>query len=258
MIVSRIIILLLLLSNCVFAQKYFVEKLEVINPNFTQDIYVFPVLKGGKQDLSQKINSYIIENEGLVKFEDAKVSIFEGVWRTMEKEVPGLNYFDYKLELLNDKLYSVTISAEFCGAYCEGYEMTYTFDLYSGNILTLDTFFTEQGKSELFDTLIASKQGKIKSKISELEQMMPSDTVSESDKEQYEAMIDLYRNCDSKFDSLHFLRFIPSAKKLSIIVERCSLHYNRDIDELWQFVNAIDLDQWKGRLSDYGKFVLLD
>ena len=258
MMISRIVVLILFLSNCVFAQNYSVEKLEVINPNFTQDVYKFPILKGANRNLAEKINNYILENQGLVKFEDAKESIFEGVWRTREKEIPELNYFDYKLELLTDKLYSVTISAEFCAAYCEGYEMTYTFDLFSGNILTLDTFFTEQGKNELLNTLIAIKQSMIKSKISEFELLIRSDTISANDKEQYMAMIDLYKNCENNYDSLHFLRFIPSAKKLAILVDRCSMHYHRDLDELWQFVNEVELGQWKGRLSEYGKFMLLD
>ena len=240
-------------------QEYAIETMKNTNPGDPADVYTFPILTGGNENICSRINDYIVQDQGLIPFEDAHISIFENVWSTEDRPVASLNYFDFKVELLTHTLYSVSISAEFCGAYCEGYTNTYTFDLSSGSVVPLDTLFSSEGKIRLLQKLNGNKSQRLSKKIEELNILLTSDTLQAPMKDTYDQMLEMYEIClESPSPSLAYFRFIPSKHHITIIGERCSAHYNRDIDELWEFIHDIELDRWNDYLSEYGRGLLLE
>ena len=240
----------LVLSSC--ARQFYIDPRIEKNPHHRSDVYIFPILKGGDRKVANKINSRLIEDQLYLEYGHEKNSIFENVWKTPEKFMYNVGELTYDIELFNDALYSVSISGEWCSAYCEHYDMTYTFDLESGDLLHLDTLFTPQGQQELFAALVEFKSDAIDLKIAELDSILDSNSLKPEDEEYYAEALDLYLNCTSEYDHLKTFRFVPLDGQLKIIYGRCSLHYNRHIDDLWYFEKTIDLEKWDDRLSKIG------
>jgi hypothetical protein len=69
---------------------------------------------------------------------------------------------DYEIHLLNDKFYSVMISGEACGAYCEEYKTHYNFELTTGKKIDLIKLIKPNMVSNLIDTLNQIKKSIIK------------------------------------------------------------------------------------------------
>ncbi len=240
----------LVLSSC--TQQLYIDPRIEKNPHQRSDVYTFPILKGGDRKVANKINSRLIKDQLYLEYGHEKNSIFENVWKTPEKFMYNVGELRYDIELFNDALYSVSISGEWCSAYCEHYDMTYTFDLESGDLLHLDTLFTPQGQQELFAELVEFKSDAINLKIAELDSILDSNSLKPEDEEYYAEALDLYLNCTSEYDHLKTFRFVPLNNRLKIIYGRCSLHYNRHIDDLWYFEKTIDLEKWSDRLSKIG------
>jgi len=245
-------ILLSLLTLTSYSQDYSVKELTESNPHFSDDEYTFPLLEGPDKVVTNKINNYLVVDQLNIELGKEEKSIFENVWQKPDKPVARINYLTFKVNLLNEKLYTVTISGEFCSAYCEGYDMSYTFDLTTGDLLTLNTLFNKIGQEKLLHELIGYKRRLIEEKIVELEQINKSDTIKSEDIEYYTDMLELYENCNSEYDELRDFRFIPSTDSLEIIYGRCSAHYNRSIDELWYFKKSISTKEWSEYLSEIG------
>jgi hypothetical protein len=240
------------------SQTYRVEKIEDINPSFSQDVYIFPQLSGGDSSVCARINSFLIKDFGLTEKNRVKYSIFENVWRTPERAVAELNNISYHTEFLGKNLFAVTLSAEFCSAYCEGFEMTYNFDLNSGGVIKLDTLFSLTGKISLLKKINQHKKTTLSKKIAEIRAKLSMNNLSAEEKEQYAEMLELYEDCASSYESLNNIRFVPSSQNLKIILDPCSLHHNRHLDELWAFVLDLNYNEWAGKLSYIGKHLLLD
>jgi hypothetical protein len=105
------------------------------------------------------------------------------VWRSQTDPVARINYLTFQVDLLNDQLYTVTISGEFCSAYCEGYNMSYNFDLTTWSLLTLDTLLSKIGQEELLKQLTDFKNKLIREKINQIKQIELSDTLDEAELE---------------------------------------------------------------------------
>jgi hypothetical protein len=240
----------LTLTSC--SQDYSVKEIVEFNPHFPDDEYIFPILDGPNKKITQEINSHLVKDQLSIEFGNEETSIFENVWQQPDAPFAQINYLTYKVELLNDKLYTVTISGEFCSAYCEGYDMTYTFDLSSGKLLNLDTLFNKIGQEQLLNELIGFKSKKIKEKVEKLKQLTKSDTLDKDHLELYENMLELYSYCNSEYADLKDFRFIPTNDSIKIIYGRCSAHYNRAIDDLWYFNKVISINEWTESLSELG------
>jgi hypothetical protein len=249
--------MILLSARTAFAQDYTVSSITEKNPNFPDDVYTFPILGGGNKEIAQKINSYLVKEQLDIEYGRQKKSIFENVWQNDTVLTPVVSDLKYKVELLNKKWYSVTLSGEGCGAYCEGFDNTYNFDLRTGTLLMLDTLFTRQGQKELVDTLVQYKKKTIQEKVDEIKAILNLDTMSAESRQDYEEMVDMYTNCVMETaEDLPYLRYIPEKDSLKIIYGRCSAHYNMAIDELWYFEKEIPIAEWMDRLSPLGKEIL--
>jgi hypothetical protein len=245
----------LLATFGIIAQEYQVEKLSESNPANPDEVYSFPILKGGNKDICEKINKYLLEDQLYIEYGSEKTSIFENVWQSEEQPVAMIYSLEYGLEILNENMYSVTISGEFCGAYCEEYNTTYTFDLKTGELITLSLLFTEDGLEALKNDMIKNKQETIATKIKEINTILAAESITKDDQSFYTEMLDLYESCDYEMstEDLEFTRFIPANDYLIVVYGRCSAHYNMYVDELWYFELELPFEKWNGLFSDYAK-----
>ncbi|PLW92665.1 MAG: hypothetical protein C0592_09655 [Marinilabiliales bacterium] len=236
------------------AQTYEVDELSQKSPSNSEEIYSFPILKGGDEEICEKINKYLIEDHLYINYGTEQNSIFENVWGNDED--PAMIYsLAFEVDLINERMYSVTLSGEYCGAYCEGYETTYTFDLETGDIITLNMLFTEEGLEGIVEEMEKNKKEKIEAKLEEVHAMLASDTLADEMRDYYTEMVDMYENCEcvASIEYLEYQRFIPADDYLIVVYGRCSAHYNMAMDELWYFELELPFEQWSGLFSDYAK-----
>jgi hypothetical protein len=241
-----------------FGQMATVKKIEQINP-VSKEKYVFPkiIVQGmpvSSKKINNKLRSEILDVDSAVK--DSQ--IFNGVWRTAE-QWPTLSDLAYEV-IRNDRwVLSIKISAEGCGAYCENWERYFTFNLKTGNQLFLDSLINDIGLHKLATDFNSFKQAKLRNIIKETKDTLET-TAVKNDKETLEYfsdMLSLYTGClDSKieFEDMTGMEFSVESPGLVLYSERCSVHYNRNLDELWIFEYKIDLKDWKGYLTNYGRY----
>ena len=108
------------------------------------------------------------QNENILEKENKSESIFENVWATKKNSIPRLSDLTYQINMLTDRIYSVTLNAEGCGAYCEYFSYSYNYDLSNGNKILLDSIFSQKGKAEMLNYLSNKKRKIIESYVLEL------------------------------------------------------------------------------------------
>lgn len=234
------------------SQEYSVKKVVSTNPEQPEQVYIFPMLLGPDKNITHKINRYLVSHQLGIELGKEQTSIFENIWHSSEQPLSHINNLSYTINLLNNKLYAVTISGEFCSAYCEGYDITYTFDLTTGDVIPLDLFFSEYGQKILLNKLNSFKETILNEKIAELKERIESNRLDDELREYSKLMLELYENCNRDHASLSDFRYIPSDDTLDIFYGRCSAHFNRSIDELWYFNTTISINEWYQYLSDLG------
>lgn len=241
----------ILFTNCK-TQEFTVLNLRESNSVFPKQIFEFPVLNG-KKSITDSINSQLIQSLFDIDVKSDYKKVFQNAWATKESSINYLSFLNYKINTLNDQLYSVTFYTEGCGAYCEEYEQSYNFDIKSGNKIILDSLFTFTGKKKFLKNISNQKSKEINNYITWLkkEQKTKEDQIINQS-------IELYRTClkSLPFKSLEYIDF--KIKKDSIILtsDRCSNHAMRALDNLGDYTFTFHKSDLDILLNDYGKNLL--
>lgn len=218
----------------------------------------FPLLIGGNKNITEKINSFISKRELDLDYKKAKKNIFEQITKNRKRGMMGRGFpIDYEIHLLNDNFYSVTISGEDCGAYCENHDTRYNFDLKTGNQIELLNLINTNKLTQLLDTLNLIRETMINGEIKRADSILKFQKIDSSELEYYTEMLELFIRCiEYKLESFEYLDFYFTPKELIITSERCSVHYNRAMDEIGEFKYKLDYVKWAHFFSDYGKNVI--
>jgi hypothetical protein len=252
----KLVLFFILLTNYSFGQTAIIKEIKQKNP-ITKEIYVFPkIIIQNAKSIELKINNYLRTE---ILFADSGISenkIFNKVWRTNEQS-PTFGDITYKVFRNDKSILSISITGQGCGAYCETGTNYFTFNLNTGDKLTLESLFTKKGIYILVDSLNISKTKKIEAKIREIQNIIKSNNFlkDKNRKEYYLEMLDLYKNCLNRKIDTEFvsdLRLIMTNKNLQIYSGRCSAHYNMAVDELWEFEYTVDVKVWIKYLTPYG------
>ena len=219
----------------------------------------FPLLIGGNKNITERINSYISKSELDLDYMKARKNIFE-VLKRNENEMMGKHLgIDYEIHILNDKFYSVMISGEACGAYCELHETRYNFDLTTGKKINLKELIKPNMVSTLIDTLTQIQKSMIKEARETADSILKHQKLDSLEREYYTEMLELYTDCPRfafDLESIDYFGFYLTPKELVITSDRCSAHYNRNVDEIGEFKFRLDYRKWNQFFSDYGKRVM--
>ena len=243
--------LILIIFSCNSDENFCVKKIEETKPNSPELKYEFPLLVGKSLHITKKINSAIIKEFLDLDINKAHKSIFENVWGTKEFSIPVLSDLTYGINTLNKKIYSVTLNADGCGAYCELFSTTYNYDLSNGNRIYLDSIFSIKGKKEILTRLSSKKRKEIENYILKIS----NEDVSKQDKNRINQTIELYKNClnNLPFNSLEFIDFKIIEKTIVLTSERCSNHAERALDELGEYQFIFKQSEITSLLNTYGK-----
>jgi len=257
---KSISILFLLMSiQLLHAQTYSIEPIKQNNPNFPQHQYQFPILTKGNKAITQAINNHLTSNFLEIEFGKQKESIFENIWATVSNNVPMLNDITFKVLTLNDKLYAVTLSAEGCGAYCEYFSQSFAFDLSTGEAINNDLLFSDKGKAAFIELLITRRAKKIITFIDNISDTLSQKNLNDEDRAYYQEMKELYEECveEAHITSLKYQEIRLNNKNIIVVIDRCSAHYNQNLDELGNFELDFIADDIREWLSEYGRKMLL-
>lgn len=245
----------LLLAHCLSAQDAAAWKKEywIITQHSGFPIFQTPE----KDSVSLKLN-YFIQSSLLNKLISGESS---DPFDALDSASTFLNY----QVLRNDaRILSVRFTMEGCGAYCENYSLTYTFNSSNGELIQIRDVFTREGYKKA-KRLIAEKRKKIlretiEHKKTEIEKASADSAVADSSNSA--AMIlrdqlDLYEECLGWRDSttVNGNDFSISDSSVWFVEGRCANHAMRAIDELDEFHNEIRIAYHPELLSDYGKYI---
>lgn len=236
-----------------------IREIKEVNPQHKDEKYLFPfVVIPNNKNVADKINDFLVSDILDVDRRKIKKSIFENVWSTTGNRMQRLSDLSYGVIENNKKLFSISISAEGCGAYCENFTNYYSFDLKTGNRIKLDSLLSKTGVLMLLDSINAKRRQMLTTKIKETQDTLKVQSVqsSKEDKEYYEEMLSLYQEClEREVTSFEYLRFYITSSDLFVSLDRCSAHYNRNVDEIGEFEFVYKLKNWTRYLTSFANRV---
>lgn len=239
-----------------FGQTIKVQTIKQTNP-ITKEVYIFPkVIVLNSSIVTNKINNKLRGDVLGMSLNTKDANIFDSVWRTNYR-MEDITNLSFEVCEANASLISLSISGEGCGAYCEAFNYHFTFNAKTGNHLTLDSLFTQQGLFTFVKILNDNKRQKLNGKLEQINRSLtlPSVKTDAQEKERFSEMLSMYTDCLEKKIDIQFVSYIQFLIKSGIIIvytDRCSAHYNMTYDELWTFMHSADLKNSKELLSAYG------
>lgn len=249
--------LLIFLAFNVSAQSIKIEITRRKNPVDGNE-YAFPkVVVEGQKNISQNINNILREDILSAPKNMKDENIFDNVWLKKGMVMPIINDISYETIDLNERIICLSISAEGCGAYCEGFTRYFVFNSKTGSQLKLDSIFTKDGLMYLLDKTNANKTELINQKLKEV-----ADTLTKTKrdiKESYADMKEMYTQClsfKSELEHVPTMQFTIKKGILTLITERCSSHMQMALDELWEFKTECVLKEHSKYLTKLGLSIL--
>ncbi|MEJ8842144.1 hypothetical protein WG954_07065 [Lacibacter sp. H375] len=256
----NLFILLALLFPFLSHSQVTVKEIKETHPQDKEQVYIFPLIKTKTGSISTRINNTLCSDFLDVDRNKVKKSIFENSWANEENVYGRLSDISYEILQNSKRIFSISLSAEGCGAYCEPFTRYYNFDLQTGKQFKLEDLFTPAGKKLLLDAMNKQKKELLQQKITSARELLhkKGSAVSKDDKEYYEEMIEVYSNCleSQLYNSLEYIQFSLQQKTLVVFGERCSAHVNQNVDELGDFEFGFSLANWKKHFSTYGLSLL--
>lgn len=233
---------LLLLSSHASATQLEIKNLEYRYPNSTEMQYRVPWFTStDNPQVAKRINDYIFAcfiNQLPGNNPQTTVNQFAN------SEMNPTANIDYTVEYRDDKILSLNITVEGCGAYCESYNVPVNFDLASGAAITLSDLFSRSTMAEL-NTRIRKD---IRSQI---------DTFVAVQKEGGDSgYAEFYASCATYTDGLYYIdKFSLQKDHLAFLNGRCSNHANRAGDELGDFTTKIPTEELHNQFTPYGQYL---
>lgn len=256
----KLLLLSLTLPVISYAQVT-VKEIKETHPVDKDQVFIFPLIKTKSSSISTRINNTLCSDFLDVDRNKIKKSIFEkNGWANEENVYGRLSDISYEILQNSNRIFSISISAEGCGAYCEDFTRYYNFDLKTGKQFSLGDLLTTDGKKLLLESINKQKKELLQDKIRSAKGSLhkKNSASSEEDKAYYEEMIEIYSNCleSQLYTSLEYAQFSLQQKTLVVFTERCSAHVNRNVDELGDFEFGFSLANWKKHFSPYGLSLL--
>lgn len=228
--------------------------LEDLKP--AHDENLFPSIKySSNTKIEGKLNTFLqLENLEHLPGQFKKHP-FEKVAYNEEGHNSSVFFYGYEKINTPKNILSLMLNGEATGAYSEGFEIYYNFDLRTGNKINLDEFLTENGLKEITDKLNL----KTKNSIEEYLQSLDESAADEGEEfERIQAQIDMYTYCmaDIEENSIDYYEYYFEKDCITFVRGRCSNHAMRAIDDLGRFTIKYGYNEIEEFLSLFGKGIL--
>lgn len=182
-----------------------------------------------------------------------------------ESPMAPISDISFVVDRSDARLLALSISAEGCGAYCEGFTRSFVFDADNGRRIRGAELFTTAGADAVASLLARQRGGRIKAEIAKLKAAADPDSKvgkTKSDEERdssreaaemYEACLPQYTEVRRGAAALAIDDIQLKAASVTFVRGRCSNHAMQALDSLGEFSNAMSLKDLEPHLSAYGK-----
>lgn len=168
----------------------------------------------------------------------------------------------------DQRLLALSITAEGCGAYCEGFTRSFVFDAGSGRQVRAGDLFTPAG-AEAVAVLLARQRGaRIKAEIAKLNaagnpQTKAGKAKTDDERESsleaatmFEGCLPLYTEVVRDEAPLDRDELRIKGAGVMLVRGRCSNHAMQALDSIGEFRNALGENELSPHLNAYGKYLL--
>ncbi len=211
----------------------------------------FPLIVSSDHHVADRINLVLIQRVFLLEPHEFSQSLnHKAIFNILKK--PTINQFDLDYRVTrHDQVFTISISGEGCGAYCEMFSYNFSFDAKTGRKLTIEDILTPNGQNKVLQIIKTNKQNEIANQL----KLLKSGGAS-FEKEQLDEAISLYEECQiNDYSSLD--DFSIGNDALLFANGRCSNHAMRALDDLDSFHDQFSFSTVKPDLTSYGKYLLL-
>jgi len=171
----------------------------------------------------------------------------------------GQTFQDYEIFRNDSRCLSIRFNWEGCGAYCENYEVYFSFDSNTGDELIADDLFTPNGYGAVKKMITAERQQslteEIESEKEQLEKIREGNATNDSDSTTLKEQIEMYEDCSQRRNDsdIEYDKIYLGDSAVWFVAGRCSNHAMRAIDDLYDFYNRVPVYNHINLLSEYGK-----
>ncbi|HHL2822359.1 TPA: hypothetical protein ACQ431_000527 [Citrobacter murliniae] len=243
---------LMLLSSYSTATQLEIKNIEYRYPDSTEIQYRLPWFSSTENPkVAKRINDYVFANVlNQLPGNDPQITLDQ----LARSGIDGTANLDYTVEYRDDKILSLNIFAEGCGAYCESYNVPINFDLTNGANITLNDLFSSATIAELNTRVRKDIRGQIDAFIEQNKSRTPEQLKEEKGEDFNYA--DFYASCATYTDGLYYVDKYSLQKELLVFLnERCSNHANRALDDLGDFTTKIPTATLRSQLTPYGQYL---
>jgi hypothetical protein len=165
----------------------------------------FPLVRTGDKNIDGLINNDIQVNFSQNEYQHETMDS-----TLLDMVEDGLVYFDFRVTYNKNKILSLQISAEGCGAYCTGWTQYFNYSLATGRPLNINAIVDTSGA---FGTMVLQQKA---IQFTEQRSILEEISEEELDMETYEVTREYYQECESNFN---FQNFVLYADALEVICD---------------------------------------
>lgn len=231
-----------------------------------------PFVRGGADGVAAAINEQLFQGQFSVP---APVPA-DGHFTLPTNEEGAADVFTQSFTVTrnDDRILSIAFDVEGCGAYCENYNIYYSFDVKTGALLKPDALFTANGINRLEQLLGRAKGAEHRKLLATLRQDLHA---AYQRQEQPDTINDLQErislNSECIGEGRHtdrtprvtetgqgfgYDKFEFGEKTFRLTRERCSNHAMRALDDVGDYTLELPDTALSPYLTDYGRRLLLD
>ncbi|NDO79307.1 hypothetical protein CJP72_00570 [Citrobacter sp. NCU1] len=242
-----------LLSGCAMATQLDIKNLNFSYPESTEIQYRLPwFTSADNPQAAKRINDFIFSRFlNQLPGNDPQATLN----KLAKAGIDATANLDYTVVYRDDKILTLNLFVEGCGAYCESYNVPLSFDLASGANITLDDLLTPATIAQL-NTRVRKD---IRSQIAAFVEQHKSEWAKQINAENGEDFNyeELYASCATYEGGLFYVdKFSLQKGDLVFINGRCSNHASRAMDELGDFTTKIAAATLQDQLTPYGKSLI--
>jgi hypothetical protein len=219
----------------------------------------FPnVISNTNPRIAEKINIFL-QLENLEQLPGVyQVHPFEKVAADPNNCCSSVEFYGWKRFKTPNTILSLQMTGEAVGAYPEGFESYYNFDLNTGNPILLADIFSAAGLNKIDEVVNRRIRNEINGYLKKLRQELKLPRRTKEEKDELLEKESMYQNCVESIEkgALKDDEYYFSNTGITFIRGRCSPHALRAIDDLWEFENKFSYREIENHLSNYGKSLM--
>ena len=211
----------------------------------------FPIFSGSSKSAAIKINT-VLQSLCLNKVLNASSL------NPLDQVDPWRTFQGYEVLKNDNRVLSLAISWEGCGAYCEYYTEYFVFSSATGNLITGSDLFERAQTAALRSKVSAQRNQMIEEQIAHLTAEIQKTDSTSDEYADLQAGRELFEECLSRKDEsyVNVNHFYVKGSSVWLMEDRCSNHAMRALDDLDEFHTEIDVKNFGDVYSAFGKYIL--